>query len=86
MQQFDMKEEGGADGLHFVLAIRKQFTSQLPNMFSRLEQAISDKFSKEISDCDAGSGPELVKAAMQFVMDTFVVGKIIRAAPKYVSS
>ena len=56
MRQFDMKEERGADGLHFVLAIRKEFTSQLPKMFSRLEQAISDEFSKELSDCNVADG------------------------------
>ena len=56
MQQFDMKEERGADGLRFVLAIRKEFTSQLPKVFSRLEQAISDEFSKELSDCNVADG------------------------------
>ena len=56
MQGFDMKEQRGIDGLQFVHAIRKDFTSQLPKMFSMLEQVVSDEFSKELTECKMVDG------------------------------
>ena len=56
MQGFDVKDQRGVNGYHFLLAIRKEFTSQLPTTFSRLEKAVSDEFSKELSDCTVVEG------------------------------
>ena len=50
MHGFDMHDRRGAHGLHFVTAIRNDFTSQLPKLFPMLQQAISDEFTKELSE------------------------------------
>lgn len=51
MRNFDMDERRGAKDLKFLHALRKDFNSQLPEMFPMLEQAISDEFGKELSEC-----------------------------------
>lgn len=56
MLGFDMKEQRGVDGLAFLRAIRKDFTAQLPNMFTMLEQAVSDEFSREFAECKTVDG------------------------------
>ena len=45
-----MDEQRGAGGLQFVNAIRKDFTSQLPNMFTILEKAIFDELSRVLTE------------------------------------
>lgn len=56
MLGFDMKERRGADGLHFVHALRKDFTAQLPKMFPMLEQTVADELSKEFTKCKTVDG------------------------------
>ena len=45
-----MSEQRGAEGLEFVDATRKDFTSQLPNMFTILEKAVSDELSRALTE------------------------------------
>ena len=56
MQGFNMPEQRGVDGLHFVNALRKDLTSRLPEMAQMLEEAISDQVSKEIARCKTVDG------------------------------
>ena len=50
MQGFDMSEQRGAEGLQFLHAIRKDFTSQLPTMFTILEKAVFDELSRVLTE------------------------------------
>lgn len=45
-----MSEQRGAEGLQFVHAIRKDFTSQLPNIFTILEKAVVDELSRVLTE------------------------------------
>ena len=56
MQGFNMPEQRGVDGLHFVNALRKDLTSRLPEMAQMLEEAISDEALKEIAKCKIVDG------------------------------
>ncbi|KAL8920939.1 MAG: hypothetical protein Q9208_005965 [Pyrenodesmia sp. 3 TL-2023] len=56
MKGFDMNEQRGLHGLQFVNAIRKDFTSQLPDNSLVLESAISDEFAKELHNCEIVNG------------------------------
>ena len=56
MQGFNMPDQRGVDGLHFVNALRKDLTSRLPEMAQMLEEAISDEASKEIAKCKVVDG------------------------------
>ena len=50
MQGFDMSEQRGAEDLQFLHAIRKDFTSHLPNVFTILEKAVFDEFSRVLTE------------------------------------
>ena len=56
MQRFNMSEQRGVDGLHFVNALRKDLTSRLPEMAQMLEEAISDEVSKVVARCTIVDG------------------------------